>query len=193
MSHYQITDDCISITTEPAYTSILGWTFTALPALVFVNATINFSDLPLGLYLFIAPLLLGMTFLLSSLLFYRNRLVIGRQAISESKYVLHRWKHNQLDITGIDRICIHFHISQSNSRSSKSELLPVFVCNRQGIIQYGEELSLLGLASSQDFPTWDAFFDFVDQLSQLTGKEITASKDCPKFVFERFPQDSKWR
>lgn len=126
---------------------------------------------------------------------YTLHILIERGRLVEHKIRLYKESITEIRFDDVSKICLMFSISTATSAGNQTTFMiyPVLVLNRQGIARYGDNhYSLLGNLGLDEFANRRQFFDALDDLSEITGLQVTASKLCPPEVFERFEKDN-WR
>ncbi|MCB2385608.1 hypothetical protein [Thalassolituus alkanivorans] len=126
---------------------------------------------------------------------YRLHILIEKDRLVEHKVRLYKESITEIRFDDVNKICLMFRIATATSAGNQTTFMvyPVLVLNRQGIARYGDNYySLSGNLGLDEFSSRREFFDAMDDLSEITGLQITASKLCPAEVLERFERDD-WR
>lgn len=126
---------------------------------------------------------------------YKLHILIEKDRLLEHKVRLYKKSVTEIRFVDVNKICLMFSISTATSAGNQTTFMiyPVLVLNSRGIARYGDNYySLSGNLGLDEFANRKAFFDAMDDLSDITGLPVTASKLCPAEVLERFERD-EWR
>lgn len=130
----------------------------------------------------------------AAMITYQQQVVITSEKLVDRRYQWFRHKEKVLEFSDVDRICIGFDIARGTAPTIKSKyfIFPILVIKKSAFSRHGEEFNLLGILTYKNFNTRPEFYDFMVVLSELTGLDVFAEKNCPPEIIERFGKD-RWR